>query len=149
MEISISLISIGLTMYFTLIFEDGKEGPARIYDLVYHPCPVWMKGEEIITVPDASNPNYQIGHLEALFSTGKGDDEDYYNEPAKIFDFGLTHSTVLVCVHPGDMVKAKTLSCCVKIYQIMTSSQKSLIFFSKNSQNTTSQWVSARVHCNI
>lgn len=109
LEISISLISIGLTMYFTLIFEDGKEGPARIYDLVYHPCPVWMKGEEIITVPDASNPKYQIGHLEALFSTGKGDDEDYYNEPAKIFDFGLTHSTVLVCVHPGGHGESKDL----------------------------------------
>ena len=98
-----------LIMYFTLIFEDGKGGPARAYDLVYHPCPVWMKGEEIIKVPDGSNPHYQIGHLDSLFSTGKGNDEDYYNEPARILDFGLTHTTVLVCVHPEGHGGAKDL----------------------------------------
>ena len=109
MEITIPLIRVGITMYFTLIFEDGKEGPARTYDLVYHPCPIWMKGGETITIPDGNNPHYQIGHLDALFSAGKDDDEDYYNEPVKMSDFGLTHTTVLVCVHPGGHGESKDL----------------------------------------
>ena len=96
-------------MYFTLIFEDGKEGPSRTYDLVYHPCPVWMIGGEIISTPESSNPHYQIGHLDSLFSAGKGDDEDYYNEPAKIADYHLHFTTVLVCVHPGGHGETKDL----------------------------------------
>ena len=88
-------------MYFTLIFVDGQEGPSRTYDLVFHPCPVWMKGEEVISIPDNTNPKYQLGHLDSLFNTKKGDDEDYYNEPAKITRFGLHETTVLVCVHSG------------------------------------------------
>jgi len=79
-------------MYFTLIFEDGTEGPSRTYDLVFHPCPVWMKGKGIICTPNPSYPGYQLGHLKSLF--------EKKNEPERLFDLGLVGTTVLVCVHP-------------------------------------------------
>lgn len=98
-------------MYFTLIFEDGTEGPSRTYDLVFHPCPVWMKGGEIISTPDPSNPRYQLGHLESLeeqiIAHSRNHDSEVTfqfeekNEQERLFDLGLTGTTVLVCVHPS------------------------------------------------
>ena len=53
-------------MYFTLMFADAAEGPSRTYDLVFHPCPVWMRGKEILVIPDNSSPHYNLGHLRFL-----------------------------------------------------------------------------------
>ena len=55
-------------MYFTLMFVDDAEGPSRTYDLVFHPCPVWMSGKEIIGVPDNTSPHYNLGYLGYLMS---------------------------------------------------------------------------------
>ena len=57
-------------MYFTLLFPNG-EGPTHIYELVFHPCPVWMKGDKQIVVPNPSTPNYEKGHLNILFEKEK------------------------------------------------------------------------------
>jgi hypothetical protein len=53
-------------MYFTLLFGQNPEGPALTYDLVFHPCPVWRKGETEIVVPDRNSPHYASGHLRTL-----------------------------------------------------------------------------------
>ncbi len=53
-------------MHFTLVFDQRSEGPALTYDLVFHPCTVWRKGETEVVVPDRSSPHYAIGHLGAL-----------------------------------------------------------------------------------
>ena len=49
------------------MFCTWDEGPSRTYDLVFHPCPVWMRGEAQIVIPDSSNPRYCAGHLRVLF----------------------------------------------------------------------------------
>jgi hypothetical protein len=53
-------------MHFTLIFNRRPEGAALTYDLVFHPCPVWRKGETEVAAPDRSSPHYAIGHLGVL-----------------------------------------------------------------------------------
>ena len=53
-------------MYFTLMFADAAEGPSRTYDLVFHPCPIWMRGEKALVTPDPSSPHYNLGHLRFL-----------------------------------------------------------------------------------
>ncbi len=53
-------------MHFTLIFDHRSEGPALTYDLAFHPCPVWCKGETEVVVPDRSSSHYAIGHLGIL-----------------------------------------------------------------------------------
>ena len=53
-------------MYFTLMFVTPGEGPARTYDLVFHPCPVWMKGDKEIIIPNRDNPRYELGSLDML-----------------------------------------------------------------------------------
>ena len=58
-------------MYFTLMFADWNEGPSRTYDLVFHPCPVWMKGNETILIPNKENPRYEKGSLKMLIEKEK------------------------------------------------------------------------------
>lgn len=58
-------------MYFTLMFADLGEGPSRTYDLVFHPCPVWMRGKEEILVPNSRSPHYELGSLKMLIDKEK------------------------------------------------------------------------------
>jgi len=59
-------------MYFTLVFSEIRgQGPSFTYDLVFHPCPVWMKGGEQVIVPNGDSPKYLTGHLGILFETEK------------------------------------------------------------------------------
>ena len=61
-------------MYFTLLFDKNPEGPSIAYELVYHPCPMWVyparSGSEDyqkpIVVPNQAHPYYQEGHLKKL-----------------------------------------------------------------------------------
>ena len=61
-------------MYFTLLFDKEPEGPSLVYELVYHPCPIWVhparSGSEDyqkpIVVPNQAYPYYQEGHLKKL-----------------------------------------------------------------------------------
>jgi hypothetical protein len=55
-------------MYFTLLFDRQPEGPVLSYDLVFHPCPVWIQGDEHIGVPNPKDPWYAMGHLGYLLN---------------------------------------------------------------------------------
>ena len=55
-------------MYFTLLFDKNPEGPTLSYELVFHPCPVWLQSGEKIGVPNRENPWYEIGHLGYLLN---------------------------------------------------------------------------------
>ena len=57
-------------MYFTLLFEK-EEGPTEIYELVFHPCPVWFKGgstglDEAVCIPSHRGPHYVMGDFRCL-----------------------------------------------------------------------------------
>ena len=48
-------------MYFTLLYEQ-PEGPTTIYELVFHPCPLWMSSEgEVICNTEHRGPRYVLG----------------------------------------------------------------------------------------
>ena len=55
-------------MYFTLLFNRQPHGPVLSYDLVFHPCPIWMRGDAEIGVPDQGNPWYAKGHVGYLLN---------------------------------------------------------------------------------
>ena len=78
-------------MYFTLMFADWNEGPSRTYDLVFHPCPVWMKGNEIILTPNKENPRYEKGSLKMLIEKEKIGDSRF-----------LTHRITVVIHYNGN-----------------------------------------------
>ena len=61
-------------MYLTLMFVNPEIGTSRTYDLVFHPCPVWMKGDAVIVVPNNENPRYQLGSLKKLIDIEKIED---------------------------------------------------------------------------
>ena len=58
-------------MYFTLLFEK-EEGPTEIYELVFHPCPVWFKGgsdgnlDDAVCIPPHRGPRYVMGDFRYL-----------------------------------------------------------------------------------
>ena len=60
-------------MYFTLLFDSGH-GPTEIYELAFHPCPVWFKGgqtgfDEPICIPPHRGPAYQSGDFRLLLDS--------------------------------------------------------------------------------
>ena len=62
-------------MYFTLLFEK-EEGPTEIYELVFHPCPVWFKGgstglDEAICIPSHRGPHYVMGDFRCLLDNAE------------------------------------------------------------------------------
>ena len=58
-------------MYFTLLFESAH-GPTVIYELVFHPSPVWFKGgsdgnlDEAVCIPPHRGPRYVMGDFRCL-----------------------------------------------------------------------------------
>ena len=58
-------------MYFTLLFESAG-GPTEIYELVFHPSPVWFKGgstgllDEAVCIPSHRGPRYVMGDFRCL-----------------------------------------------------------------------------------
>lgn len=60
-------------MYFTIIFEDNKEGPSLSFDLAFHPCPVWYQGNDQIGIPNQKNPGYELGSVSYLIKILEGD----------------------------------------------------------------------------
>jgi len=56
-------------MWFTLLFDNG--GRTETYDLVYAPCPIWMKDGEQVLVPFSSSPYYKIGSVKKLLNDKK------------------------------------------------------------------------------
>ena len=62
-------------MYFTLLFEK-EEGPTEIYELVFHPCPVWFKGgstglDEAVCIPSHGGPHYVMGDFRCLLDNAE------------------------------------------------------------------------------
>ena len=60
-------------MYFTLLFE-SPEGPTEIYELVFHPCPIWFRGgagvgrerKNEVCIPPHRGPHYVMGDFRFL-----------------------------------------------------------------------------------
>lgn len=60
-------------MYFTLLF-DSEHGPTEIYELVFHPSPIWFKGgqtsfDQPICIPSHRGPAYQTGDFRLLLES--------------------------------------------------------------------------------
>ena len=61
-------------MYFTLLFETDH-GPTEIYELCFHPCPIWFRGggvtdgkgrENEVCIPPHRGPHYVMGDFRFL-----------------------------------------------------------------------------------
>ena len=58
-------------MYFTLLFETNH-GPTLIYELCFHPCPVWFPGgsngqlEDAVCIPPHRGPHFMEGDFRLL-----------------------------------------------------------------------------------
>ena len=63
-------------MYFTLLFESAH-GPTVIYELVFHPSPVWFKGgstgqlDEAVCIPSHRGPHYVMGDFRCLLDNAE------------------------------------------------------------------------------
>jgi hypothetical protein len=62
-------------MYFTLLFEK-PDGPTEIYELVFHPCPVWFRGgqtslEDAVCTPPHRGPRYVMGDFRCLLDNAE------------------------------------------------------------------------------
>ena len=62
-------------MYFTLLFEK-EHGPTEIYELVFHPSPVWVKGgqtdsDEAVCIPSHIGPRYVMGDFRCLLDSAE------------------------------------------------------------------------------
>ena len=61
-------------MYFTLLFETPG-GPTEIYELVFHPSPVWFRGgqtgllEDAVCQPSHRGPRYVAGDFRSLLDS--------------------------------------------------------------------------------
>lgn len=61
-------------MYFTLLFETPG-GPTEIYELVFHPSPVWFRGgqtgllDDAVCIPSHRGPRYVTGDFRSLLDS--------------------------------------------------------------------------------
>ncbi len=88
-----------LNVYFTLVFATPGEGPARTYDLVFHPCPVWMRGDKEINIPNSDNPRYELGSLDKLVKRENIEDSKSLSPNVFVFVHWAGHG------HDGDLGK--------------------------------------------
>ena len=80
-------------MYFTLIFEDNKEGPSLSFDLVFHPCPVWYQGNDQIGIPEPRSPYYELGSVKFLLNILDEEFDKKRCNSVKIFTHKNGHGT--------------------------------------------------------
>jgi len=54
-------------MHFTVLLRSDMSREHNFsFGLVFVPCPVWVRGNEQLLVPDPSTPQYQLGSLGKL-----------------------------------------------------------------------------------
>lgn len=88
-------------MYFTLLFDYQSEGPSLAYDLVFHPCAVWVNPRRFksggphgpVVKPDGSCPYYQKGYLKRLLETEGFDVKRMYSSRVNLICHEDGHGT--------------------------------------------------------
>lgn len=55
-------------MKFTVVFK-GYESLDLSFGLVFAPCPIWIRGDEIVIKADSRDSHYQLGSIKKLIET--------------------------------------------------------------------------------
>ena len=55
-------------MQFTVVFQ-SPEGQDNSFGLVFIPCPVWVRGDDEICIPNRQNGQYELGSIRKLLNS--------------------------------------------------------------------------------